>query len=101
MAFTNDDRLVVASQANSGALIVSTFTSTTAAEIRPADATRVMLTIYNEGPGTLYVLYGEGTPSATNYSVKMLTDDYLEVPFYQGQVKGIFASAGTARVTDL
>lgn len=101
MAYTNDDRLVVASQAETGALLVSTFASTTAAEIRPRSSTRVVFTIYNEGPGTLYVLYGEGTPSATNYSVKMLTDDYLEVPFYQGQVKGIFASTGTARVTDL
>jgi hypothetical protein len=101
MAYTNDDRLVVASQAETGALIVGTFTSTVALQIVPADSTRVMLTIYNEGPGILYVLYGEGTPSATNYSVKMYTDDYLELPFYQGQVKGLFASTGTARITDL
>jgi len=102
MAYTNDDRLVVASQAQTGALLVSTFTSTAADQIRPADSTRVMLTIYNEGPSVLYVLYGEGTPSIDNYSVKLNRDDYLEIPFYQGEVRGLFVAAGSrALITDL
>lgn len=102
MAYTNDDRLVVASQAESGVLLVSTFTSIAAAEIRPANATRVMLTIYNKGPSDLFVLYGEGTPSFDNFSVKLARDDYLELPFYQGQVKGFFtASSSAALVTEL
>lgn len=101
MAFTNDDRLVVASQAETGVLLVSTFTSAVAAQIRPANPNRIVLTIYNEGPGTLYVLYGEGTPSSTNYSVRLYVDDYLEVPFYLGEVKGVFSGTGNARITEL
>lgn len=78
---------------------VSNFTSTNAAEIAPANATRDLLSVYNEGAGILYVLFGSGTASVTNYTTRLYSGDYLEVERYTGQVNGFFASAGTARVT--
>jgi hypothetical protein len=47
------------------------------------------------------VLYGAGTASTTNYSVRLAAGDYLEIEKYTGQVTAIFASGGTARVTEV
>lgn len=101
MAYTNDDRLQVASQATSGVLTAGTFTSTSSATLREANSERQTLVIFNEGPGTLYVLYGEGTVSTSNYSVYLLPKNCLEIPFYQGQVNGIFNGVGVAKITEL
>ena len=101
MAYTSNDRLITASQAFDGVLTTGTFTSLTSAVIRVANPLRTMLTVFNEGPGIIYILYGPGTASTTNYSVRLLTDSILELPFYQGVVTGIFNSAGTAKVTEL
>lgn len=49
----------------------------------------------------LYVLYGSGTVSTSNYSVKLFKDSTLEIPFYQGIVAGIFNSEGVAKITEL
>jgi len=84
-----------------GEATVTSFTSTTSATLKASNSSRKILTIYNEGAGNLHILYGSGTASTTNYSVKLATGDYLEVPQYTGQLTAIFASAGTARVTEI
>jgi len=84
-----------------GMATVSTFSSVNSGQLRPLNPARKLLTIYNEGAGNLHVLYGSGTASTTNYSVKLFTGDYLEIDKYTGQVNAIFASAGTARVTEI
>jgi CRISPR/Cas system-associated endonuclease Cas1 len=101
MAYTSDDRLITASQAFDGVLTVGTFTSLTSAVIREANPQRTMLTVFNQGPGVLYVLYGSGTVSTSNYSVKLFKNNVLELPFYQGIVAGIFDSEGIAKITEL
>lgn len=101
MAYTSNDRLQVATQAVSGVLTTGTFTSETSATLREANAERNILVVFNEGPGTLYILYGEGTVSTSNYSVYLLPKSCLELPFYQGQVNAVFGATGTARVTEL
>ena len=101
MAYTSNDRLQVATQAVSGVLTTGTFTSETSATLREANAERNILVVFNEGPGTLYVLYGEGTVSTANYSVILLPYTILELPFYQGEVRAIFSGAGTAKITEL
>jgi hypothetical protein len=101
MAYTSDDRLITASQAFDGVLTVGTFTSLTSAVIRDANPQRTMLTVFNQGPGVLYVLYGSGTVSTSNYSVKLFKDSTLEIPFYQGVVAGKYEVASTAKVTEL
>lgn len=78
---------------------VGSFTSTVSAQMLAANTSRKGLIIRNEGAGTLYVLYGTGTASATNYSFVLLTGDVL-TDTYQGAVQGLFASAGTARTQE-
>ena len=102
MAYTNDDRLQVASQAVDGVLLVANFNSTTSTQVRAANPERTCLIVFNEGPGTLYLLYGPGIASSSNYSVALLPKSLLELPFYQGEVTGIFSVSGSiAKITEL
>jgi len=80
---------------------VTTFTSITSATLIASNTSRKMLTIQNTGAGILYVLFGTGTASSTNFSLQMNSGDYYENGFYNGQVNAIFATAGTAYVTSL
>lgn len=84
-----------------GETTVTTFTSTTSAVIEPFNSARKMCAIFHETGGDLYVLYGPGTASSTNYSVKMSPGDYLEVVSYTGQITGVFSGSGTARVSEI
>ena len=91
----------VSDKGATGESTVSSFTSTTSSTLKSSNSSRKLLTIYNEGAGNLHVLYGSGTASTTNYSVRLSTGDYLEIEKYTGQVNAIFATAGTARVTEI
>jgi hypothetical protein len=81
----------------------STFTSTAAATIAPGNVYRSTLTIFNEGAGALHVLLGARTTvSTTNYTVRIASGAFWQVPDgFIGAVQGIFAAAGTARVTEV
>jgi hypothetical protein len=78
------------------------FTSTTAAVIAPANIRRRGMTIFNEGAGVLHVLLGASTTvSTTNYSHRIASGASWAIPDgFLGPVQGIFAAAGTARVTE-
>jgi hypothetical protein len=80
---------------------VTTFTSITSATLIASNASRKMLTIQNTGAGILYVLFGTGTASSTNFSLQMNSGDFYENNYYNGQMNAIFATAGTAYVTSL
>ncbi len=78
------------------------FTSTSYGTIATASTGRLGCTIFNSGPGNLHVLLGTGTASTSVFTVKLSAGDYYEVPFnYTGLIGGIFATAGTAEVTEL
>jgi len=78
------------------------FTSTSYGTIATASTGRLGCTIYNSGPGNLHVLLGTATASTSAFSVRLSAGDYYEVPFnYTGLIGGIFATAGTAEVTQL
>jgi hypothetical protein len=78
------------------------FTSTSYGTIATASTGRLGCTIFNSGPGNLHVLLGTGTASTSVFTVRLSAGDYYEVPFnYTGLIGGIFATAGTARVTQL
>jgi hypothetical protein len=78
------------------------FTSTSYGTIATASTGRLGCTIFNSGPGTLHVMLGTATASTTAFSVRLSAGDYYEVPFnYTGLIGGIFATAGTAEVTQL
>lgn len=82
----------------------TTFTSLADARVAPADARRSLLMIDNEGPGTLHlVLAGPPTVAntTTNSGIRIPANGHfvLRGDEYLGEVRGIFAAAGTARVT--
>ena len=78
------------------------FTSTSYGTIATASTGRLGCTIFNSGPGNLHVLLGTATASTTVFTVRLSSGDYYEVPFnYTGLIGGIFATAGTAEVTEL
>lgn len=81
---------------------LTTFTSTSDAQIFAANPARRGATIYNRGAGTLFIRFGGGAASAAAFNVRLLPDQYLELPFgYTGQVRGIFDSAGSANCMEL
>jgi len=78
------------------------FTSTSYGTIATASTSRLGCTIFNSGPGTLHVMLGTATASTSVFTARLSAGDYYEVPFnYTGLIGGIFATAGTAEVTQL
>jgi len=82
------------------AVTTSNFTSTTASTVLANyDATREVLTIFNEGAGNLHICAG-ATCTTIAYQVRLSAGDYYEVPNHQTTIthSAVFATAGTARV---
>jgi hypothetical protein len=82
------------------AVTTSNFTSTTASTVLANyNATREVLTIFNEGAGNLHVCAG-ATCTTIAYQVRLSSGDYYEVPNHQTTIthSAVFATAGTARV---
>ena len=85
------------------AVTTSNFTSTTASTLLAGyNATREVLTIFNEGAGNLHVCAG-ATCTTIAYQVRLSAGDYYEVPNHQTTIthSAVFATAGTARVTQV
>jgi hypothetical protein len=81
----------------------SNFTSTTASTVLANyNATRKVLTIFNEGAGNLHICAG-ATCTTIAYQVRLSAGDYYEVPNHQTTIthSAVFATAGTARVTQV
>lgn len=91
----------VSDRGSIGQATVTTFTSTSSLVLMASNSARKLLTVFNEGSGILYLLYGAGTASTANYSVRINSGDYLEIEKYTGAVTGIYGTAGTARVTEI
>ena len=82
------------------AVTTSNFTSTTASTVLANyNATREVLTIFNEGAGNLHICVG-ATCTTIAYQVRLSAGDYYEVPNHQTTIthSAVFATAGTARV---
>jgi hypothetical protein len=85
------------------AVTTSNFTSTTASTVLASfNATREVLTIFNEGAGNLHVSVG-ATCTTVQYQVRLSAGDYYEAPNHQTTIthSAVFATAGTARVTQV
>jgi hypothetical protein len=81
----------------------SNFTSTTdSTSLCSPNSNRKVLTIYNEGAGTLYVSAGT-TCTSGSYQVKLAAGEYWEAPANQTAVAhtAVFSASGTARVTQV
>lgn len=75
--------------------------STTSKELMPVNKNRIGGTVYNNSTANLYLKLGTGA-SATSFTVKLLQDDYYELPAnYGGVVHGAWATnTGNAQVTE-
>jgi hypothetical protein len=85
------------------AVTTSNFTSITPSTVLANfNATREVLTIFNEGAGNLHVCAG-ATCTTIAYQVRLSSGDYYEVPNHQSTIthSAVFATAGTARVTQV
>jgi len=85
------------------AVTTSNFTSTTASTVLANfNATRQVLTIFNEGAGNLHIAPG-ATCTTIAYQVRLSAGDYFEVPNHQTTIthSAVFATAGTARICQL
>ena len=85
------------------AVTTSNFTSTTASTVLAGyNATREVLTIFNEGAGNLHIAPG-ATCTTIAYQVRLSAGDYYEVPNHQTTIthSAVFATAGTARVVQI
>ena len=85
------------------AVTTSNFTSTTASTVLANfNAGREVLTIFNEGAGNLHICAG-ATCTTIAYQVRLSAGDYYEVPSHQTTIthSAVFATAGTARVTQV
>jgi hypothetical protein len=88
--------------ATTGGTGPTTFTSTSYGTIATSSTGRLGCQVFNEGSGNLHITLGTATTSTSLYTVRLASGDYLEVPSnYTGLIGGIFATAGTARVTIL
>jgi hypothetical protein len=85
------------------AVTTSNFTSITPSTVLASfNATREVLTIFNEGAGNLHICAG-ATCTTIAYQVRLSAGDYYEVPNHQTTIthSAVFATAGTARVTQV
>lgn len=81
---------------SSSVFIPLAFTANSSTPMVGSNYLRKLFTVYNEGPGNLYVLYGEQAVSLSNYHVRLAPRDYLEVDKYTGQINGFFDLANSA-----
>ena len=99
-----DNPLPIVGRALQGTSVTtSNFTSTTASTVLANyNATREVLTIFNEGAGNLHICAG-ATCTTIAYQVRLSSGDYYEVPNHQTTIthSAVFATAGTARVTQV
>jgi len=88
--------------ATTGGTGPTTFTSTSYGTIATSSTGRLGCQVFNEGAGNLHITLGTATTSTSLYTVRLASGDYFEVPSnYTGLIGGIFATAGTARVTQV
>lgn len=54
--------------------------SDTAVELLPENPARALFTVFNAGGTNMYLLYGPGTVSSTNFVVRIAAGGYFESP---------------------
>lgn len=79
--------------------------SATSGTLLAANASRKTAMLYNDSTAILYLLFGAGTASASNYTVQVPSGGYYELPSsinFTGILVGIWAAAnGAVKVTEL
>ncbi len=94
---------VVTNKATTASVTSVSVSATTATSLLASNTARVFASIFNNGTkGTMYVLLGSGTASATNFSITLLPASYWEVPVdWTGVVSCFSTNASTVLLTEL
>ena len=89
-------------QIGSASTSVNTISTSTTAATITSNSSRKATVIYNDSSAILYLLFGSGTASPTNFTTKLNPNATLQTQsLYTGNISGILASGtGTARVTE-
>lgn len=82
--------------------VSSVSAATSSTQLIAAKAARSGAAVYNDSTDTLYILFGDGTASTSNFTVQVASEALYEIPVhFNGQVKGIWSGTnGAARVTE-
>lgn len=80
---------------------VTTFTSVTSAQILASNNSRKVVTIFNSTPNVLYVKLGSSSVSSTSYSFAIGEKELLSLSNITTELRGIYATSGTAYVTEI
>lgn len=93
--------LPVAQIAAVTATVSQTAQTITPATLLAANANRKSAILWNTGAATLYVLFGVGTVSSTNWSAKLNTDDRLVLSpgDFSGVISGVWSATGSGYCT--
>lgn len=86
--------------------------ATSATTLAAGNDARVYLSVFNDSTAILYLLWGSGTPSATNFTIKIPAQGFYELPtgpttsgnlttVWVGAIRGVWAAVnGNAYVTE-
>jgi hypothetical protein len=71
--------------------------TTSSTQLLAADPNRESVVIANSDANDLYVLFDDGTASASNLSAILIAKDVIEVPkqYVKGRIMGIWAADGS------
>jgi hypothetical protein len=82
---------------SSSAITSGVFSSLTSATLVPGNTARKMATVYNLGPGQLFINAGAScTTLGGGFMAALSSSDYFECPFTTTTLSAIYATAGTA-----
>lgn len=78
-------------------------TSATSKPLCKANEGRSEVIVFNESTQVMYVLYGPGSASSTNYTIRLNAGDILIEDYFKGAMSAAWASDDTsaAMVTEL
>jgi hypothetical protein len=100
-----DGSISVDRQQAAAATVSSVADTASSTTILAANSNRLGASVYNDSTVVLYLLYGSGTASATNYTAAVYPNGFHPIlTHYTGQITGVWASdpdTGAARVTEL
>lgn len=86
------------------AAVTSVAAATSSTQLLPANMDRVHASVFNNSTAVLYLLWGTGTASPTNFTLKIPPAGFYELPRvapFVGVVQGVWAAAnGAALVTE-
>jgi hypothetical protein len=85
----------------SGSSSLTSFTSSTSAQVLPSNSNRKIATIFNSTPNTLYLSLGTTETSSTNYSFALGEKELLNLSGITTAIQGIYVTSGTAKITEL